>query len=370
MKFKIDAICGKARCGRLIINNNVIDTPTFMPVGTYGTIKSLSIDEITNTGSQIILCNALHLFLRPGTKIIKSYNGLHNFIQWKKPILTDSGGFQVFSLKKFRRINEKGVKFKSPINGEYFFLNPEKSISIQNDLGSDIFMIFDECTSYPVTWKDAKKSMERSLKWAERSKICFQTITTKKKLLFGIIQGSIYKDLRLFSLKELLDINFDGYAIGGLSVGEPKKDINNILSYICSKIPSKKPRYLMGIGKPEDIITAVLNGVDMFDCVIPTRNARNGYLFTNKKIIKIRNTKYKTDLRPLDYECLCYTCQNYSRGYLHHLDKCNETLGMRLNTIHNLHYYQFFMRNIRMAIINNNLEKFINDFYIKNNILR
>jgi queuine tRNA-ribosyltransferase len=303
--------------------------------------------------------------LRPGTSIVKQHGDLHDFMNWEKPILTDSGGFQVFSLGDLRKITEEGVTFRSPINGEKILLTPEKSMEVQRDLGSDIVMIFDECTPYPATEQEARLSMELSLRWAKRSKEAHGESTSA---LFGIVQGGMYESLRDVSLAGLLEIDFDGYAIGGLSVGEPKEDMIRILDHTTNKIPEDKPRYLMGVGKPEDIVEAVRRGIDMFDCVMPTRNARNGHLFVTEGVIKIRNAAHKTDTRPLDEECDCYTCKNYSRAYLHHLDKCNEILGARLNTIHNLRYYQRVMEGLRSAIETNTLDEFVEDFYAKKNM--
>ncbi|WWO95476.1 MAG: tRNA guanosine(34) transglycosylase Tgt [Candidatus Dasytiphilus stammeri] len=362
MKFQIHKTDGLARRGSLIFDRGIVETPAFIPVGTYGTIKSITSEELIHLNVQMILSNTFHLWLRPGTKIINLHGDLHDFMKWKGPIITDSGGFQIFSLSKIRRIIEKGVYFNNPVNGKKVFLDPEKSIEIQSDLGSDIVTILDECTPYPVSWNNAKYSMELSLRWAERSKQHFEKLRNNQSI-FGIIQGSIYKDLREQSLKGLIKIGFDGYAIGGLAVGEPKEYMRNILDDICIKIPYDKPRYLMGLGKPEDIINAVCSGIDMFDCVIPTRNARNGYLFVTNGIVKIRNSKYKNDTSKLDNQCDCYTCNNYSRAYLHHLDNCNETLGIRLNTIHNLRYYQRFMINIRHAIEGGYLKQLVTSFY-------
>ncbi|MGP1930277.1 MAG: tRNA guanosine(34) transglycosylase Tgt [Arsenophonus sp. ET-YP4-MAG3] len=362
MKYELQNQDGEARRGRLIFNRGVIETPVFMPVGTYGTVKSVTPEEIKQTGAQIILSNTFHLWLRPGQNVIKSHGNLHNFMQWQLPILTDSGGFQVFSLGAMCKIKEEGVYFRHPINGSKMFFTPEKSIEIQYDLDSDIVMIFDECMPYPIDLNYAKKSMEMSLRWAKRSRQRFDELINKNAL-FGIIQGGVYKNLRDISIKKLIEIGFDGYAIGGLSVGEPKKDMYRILSHVCLQIPKNKPRYLMGVGKPEDLIEAVYRGIDMFDCVIPTRNARNGYLFVTEGVIKIRNSKYKLDTLPLDTYCDCYTCSNYSRSYLHHLDKCSEILGIRLNTLHNLYYYQQLMNGIRQSIEKNEFESFIIKFY-------
>jgi queuine tRNA-ribosyltransferase len=353
MQFELLNNDGKARRGRLVFERGVVETPAFMPVGTYGTVKGMTPEELDDTGAHICLGNTFHLMLRPGTEIIKQHGDLHDFMHWQKPILTDSGGFQVFSLGELRKITEEGVTFRSPINGEKILLTPEKSMQVQRDLGSDIVMIFDECTPYPATESEARVSMELSLRWAKRSK---DEHGDSPSALFGIIQGGMYEDLRDISLQGLEDIGFDGYAIGGLSVGEPKDDT-------ADKIPAEKPRYLMGVGKPEDIVEAVRRGIDMFDCVMPTRNARNGHLFVTSGVVKIRNAVHKTDIGPLDEKCDCYTCKNYSRSYLHHLDKCNEILGARLNTIHNLRYYQRVMQGLREAIAEQNLAAFVADFY-------
>lgn len=363
MKFTVISEDKNARCGVFNFNKQLIETPVFMPVGTYGTVKSLSSEEIRNTGSKIILANALHLYLRPGQKIIKLHKNLHNFMNWNGPILTDSGGFQVFSLAKFCKTNEEGVIFKNHINGKSFFLTPELSMEIQLNLGANIIMVFDECISYTKDFEKTNYAMQKSLNWSARCRAYFDVNNHNNHLLFGIIHGGIYPALRDISLKELIKINFDGYAVGGLAVGEPKSEMYKILEHITPQIPTNKPRYLMGVGKPEDLIEAVYRGIDMFDCVLPTRNARNGHLFVTNGIIKIRNKKYKTDLSALDKTCLCYTCQNYSRSYLHHLDACNEILGARLNTIHNLHYYQKLMSNIRSAIKEKRFDNFILNFY-------
>ncbi|QTH65134.1 tRNA guanosine(34) transglycosylase Tgt [Psychrosphaera ytuae] len=365
MKFELINTDGKARRGKITFERGVIETPAFMPVGTYGTVKGMTPDEVKETGAHICLGNTFHLMLRPGTEIIKKHGDLHDFMNWDKPILTDSGGFQVFSLGEMRKITEEGVEFRSPINGEKIMLTPERSIAVQRDLGSDIVMIFDECTPYPATREEAKKSMELSLRWAERSK---QEHGDSESALFGIVQGGMYPDLREVSLAGLVEIEFDGYAIGGLSVGEPKEDMINILDTTAYKLPEHKPRYLMGVGKPEDIVEAVRRGIDMFDCVMPTRNARNGHLFITGEVIKIRNAKHKDDTSPLDPHCDCYTCKNYSRAYLHHLDKCNEILGARLNTIHNLRYYQRVMQSLRDAIEENRLDEYVEAFYARRNL--
>jgi queuine tRNA-ribosyltransferase len=347
MKFELLKTDGFARRGRMIFDRGVVETPAFMPVGTYGAVKTVVPEEIAATGAQIILGNTFHLMLRPGTDIIKLHGDLHDFCRWQGPILTDSGGFQVFSLCDIRKITEEGVKFRSPVNGDMVFLNPERSMEVQRELGSDIVMVFDECTPYPASHKVAKQSMELSLRWAKRS---HEAHVGNSSALFGIVQGGVYDDLREKSLNGLVDIDFDGYAIGGLSVGEPKEDMFRTLDFLAPKMPQNKPRYLMGVGTPEDLIKGVLHGVDMFDCVMPTRNARNGSLFTSEGIVRLRNAKHKTDTKPLDPNCDCYTCRNYSRAYLHHLDKCGEILGARLNTIHNLHYYQKLMADIRRSL--------------------
>lgn len=365
MKFELINSNGKARRGKLHFDRGVVETPAFMPVGTYGTVKGMTPDELLETGAHICLGNTFHLMLRPGTEIIRKHGDLHDFMNWQKPILTDSGGFQVFSLGDLRKITEEGVEFRSPINGEKIMLTPERSIEVQRELGSDIVMIFDECTPYPATHEEAKVSMELSLRWAERSK---KEHGDSESALFGIVQGGMYPELRDVSLKGLTDIGFDGYAIGGLSVGEPKEDMVNILDTTAYKLPEDKPRYLMGVGKPEDIVEAVRRGIDMFDCVMPTRNARNGHLFVTDGVVKIRNARHKDDTSTLDPECDCYTCKNYSRAYLHHLDKCNEILGARLNTIHNLRYYQRLMQGLRDAIEADKLEEFVADFYARRNL--
>lgn len=360
MKFELDNTDGKARRGRLIFDRGVVETPAFMPVGTYGTVKGMTPEELDQTGAHICLGNTFHLMLRPGTEIIKQHGDLHDFMNWDKPILTDSGGFQVFSLGELRKITEEGVTFRSPINGEKILLTPEKSMQVQRDLGSDIVMIFDECTPYPATESEARVSMELSLRWAKRSKA---EHGDNPSALFGIIQGGMYEELRDVSLAGLEEIGFDGYAIGGLSVGEPKDEMIKVLDHTTDQIPADKPRYLMGVGKPEDIVEAVRRGIDMFDCVMPTRNARNGHMFVTNGVVKIRNAVHKTDTSPLDEKCDCYTCKNYSRSYLHHLDKCNEILGARLNTIHNLRYYQRVMQGLRDAIAANELDAFVTEFY-------
>nr|WP_245578407.1 tRNA guanosine(34) transglycosylase Tgt [Marinobacterium litorale] len=362
MSFELLGTEGSARRGRLTFPRGTVETPAFMPVGTYGTVKGMLPRDIEATGAQIILGNTFHLMLRPGTEIIGQHGDLHDFMQWKGPILTDSGGFQVFSLGKMRKITEEGVSFQSPVDGSKVFLSPEVSMDVQRKLGSDIVMIFDECTPYPATEKEAADSMRLSLRWAKRSK---EAHATSPSALFGIVQGGMYESLRDESLAGLTEIGFDGYAIGGLSVGEPKDDMMRVLKHIAPKMPQDKPRYLMGVGKPEDLVEGVRRGVDMFDCVMPTRNARNGFLFTDTGIVKIRNAVNKTDTSPVDETCSCYTCQNFSRAYLHHLDKCGEMLGAQLNTIHNLHYYQTLMAGLRGALEQGKLSAFVEQFYAR-----
>lgn len=360
--FQLLKTDGNARLGKLICAHGIVDTPTFIPVGTYGAVKTITPEEIKLSGAQIILSNTFHLWLRPGQDIIKQHNSLHEFMHWVYPIITDSGGFQVFSLNKFRKVTKEGVFFKNPIDGHRVFFTPEKSIEMQHHLGSDIILIFDKCVSYSNTWRYVKSSMELSLNWAERSRLYFDKIQNAN-MLFGIIQGGIYEELRDISIKELIKIGFDGYAIGGLAVGEPITEMRRIVSYISNMLPKNKPRYLMGVGNPIDLVESVRCGIDMFDCVIPTRNARNGYLFVSNGIIRIRNAQYRTDTSPLDQCCDCYTCRFYSRSYLHYLDKRKESLGIRLNTIHNLRYYQRLMEGLRYAIKTKTLQNFIDIFY-------
>jgi len=362
MDFTITNTDGKARTGYLTFPRGKVRTPAFMPVGTYGTVKGMLPRDIEEIDADIILGNTFHLWLRPGMEIMKKHGDLHDFGGWKGPILTDSGGFQVFSLGKMRKIKEEGVTFQSPVNGDKVFMSPEISMQVQRDLGSDIVMIFDECTPYPATEKEAKDSMELSLRWAKRSK---DEHGDSPSALFGIIQGGMYEELRDVSMQGLEEIGFDGYAIGGLSVGEPKEEMHKVLDHVAHKMPESKPRYLMGVGTPQDLVDGVLAGVDMFDCVMPTRNARNGHLFTSEGVIKIRNAKHKLSTEPLDPECDCYTCKNFTRAYLHHLDKCKEMLGAQLNTIHNLRYYQKVMADIRQAIEENRLEQFAAEFKAK-----
>jgi queuine tRNA-ribosyltransferase len=347
VKFAVSHRDGRARRGRLELAHGAVDTPAFMPVGTYGTVKAMSPAELREVGAQIVLGNTFHLWLRPGTAVIEKHGGLHRFMGWDGPILTDSGGFQVFSLGALRKITEEGVKFASPINGDRLLLTPEESMRVQRALDSDIAMIFDDCTPYPATHKQAQKSMQLSLRWAERSRRAFEG---SRNALFGIVQGGVHEDLREASLAGLLGIGFDGYAIGGLAVGEPSEDRARILAHTAPRLPEERPRYLMGMGTPEDLIDGVLAGIDMFDCVLPTRNARNGWLFTRRGDVKIRNARWRDDPAPLDPECGCYACRHFSLAYLHHLQRANEILGARLNTVHNLHYYQELMRSLRQAI--------------------
>jgi queuine tRNA-ribosyltransferase len=346
MKFSLHARDGAARRGALELAHGRVDTPAFMPVGTYGAVKAMSPEELAATGSQIVLGNTFHLWLRPGLDVIGRHRGLHRFMGWDRPILTDSGGFQVFSLGAMRKISEEGVQFASPVNGDRLLLTPEESMRIQAGLDSDIAMAFDECTAYPATEDQAAASMRLSMRWAARSKKSFDS----SNALFGIVQGGMYEPLRGESLEELKTIGFDGYAVGGLAVGEPKEERSRILAHIAPRLPPERPRYLMGMGTPEDIIEAVGAGIDMMDCVLPTRNARNGWLFTRAGDIRIRNARYRDDPAPLDERCACYTCRNFTRAYLYHLQKVNEILGARLNTLHNLHYYQELMRTLRAAI--------------------
>lgn len=362
MKFELTTTDGAARRGQLTFSRGTVQTPAFMPVGTYGTVKGMLPRDIVDSGAEIILGNTFHLMLRPGTEVVKAHGDLHDFIQWQGPILTDSGGFQVFSLGDMRKISEEGVKFRSPIDGSEVFLDPEKAMQVQRDLGSDIVMIFDECTPYPATVHEARVSMELSLRWAKRSK---DAHGDNPSALFGIVQGGMHESLRSESLKGLADIGFDGYAIGGLSVGEPKEDMLRILDHLKTEMPADKPRYLMGVGKPEDLVEGVCRGIDMFDCVMPTRNARNGHLFTQAGVVKIRNAKHRHDTGSLDPTCDCYTCQNFSRAYLHHLDKCGEILGAQLNTIHNLRHYQTIMSELRSAIEKGELAQYVSHFYAR-----
>lgn len=359
MQFELLKTDNQARRGRLIFSRGTVQTPAFMPVGTYGTVKAMTPEEVKAGGADIILGNTFHLMLRPGTEIIRKHGDLHDFMNWRGPILTDSGGFQVYSLAKLRKISREGVSFQSPVNGDRIFLDPEGSMRVQRELGSDIVMIFDECTPYPATETQVRESMELSLHWAARSR---QAHGDNPAALFGIVQGGMYPALRESSLAGLLDVGFDGYALGGLSVGESNEDRLMILDHSLPLMPKDKPRYLMGVGTPLDIVEAVYRGVDMFDCVIPTRNARNGFLYTSEGVVRLRNAIHADDTRPLDPACDCYTCRHYSRSYLRHLDKSNEILGARLNTIHNLHYYQQLMRELRTAIETGTLEAYVRAF--------
>ncbi len=347
MQFELIARDGAARRGRLVLAHGVVDTPAFMPVGTYGTVKAMSPAELKGLGAQMVLGNTFHLWLRPGLAVIEAHGGLHRFMGWDGPILTDSGGYQVFSLGKLRSISEEGVAFRSPVNGDRCFLTPEESMRIQRLLNADVAMVFDECTPYPASEAEARASMELSLRWAERSKRAFEE---SPNALFGIVQGGTYEHLREASLAGLQDIGFDGYAIGGLSVGEPKEERLRVLDHMAARLPAERPRYLMGVGTPADIVEAIARGIDLFDCVLPTRNARNGWVYTRRGVVKLRNSRYRADLSPLDEECDCYTCRTFTRAYLHHLQRVNEILGARLNTLHNLHYYQRLMREAREAI--------------------
>ena len=360
MQFQLLAGESEARRGRLLFPRGSVETPAFMPVGTYGTVKGMLPRDIHATGAEIILGNTFHLWLRPGIEIVEAHGDLHDFMGWQGPILTDSGGFQVFSLGDMRKISEQGVKFQSPVDGARVFLDPETSMAIQRSLGADVVMIFDECTPYPATETEARLSMELSLRWAARSR---EAHGDSVAALFGIIQGGMYPELRKASLAGLQEIGFDGYAVGGLSVGEPKEEMLAVLEALQPVMPVDKPRYLMGVGTPADLLEAVRRGVDMFDCVMPTRNARNGHIFTSRGVLKLRNARHKKSTAPLDEACDCYTCQNFSRGYLHHLDKCNEILASQLNTIHNLHYYQNHMAAIRQAIEDQQLDAFAVEFY-------
>ena len=333
-----------------------------MPVGTYGTVKAMTPEELEGMGTEIVLGNTFHLWLRPGTEVIRAHGDLHDFIHWQRPILTDSGGFQVYSLGEMRKISEQGVQFRSPVDGARVFMGPEESMQIQRELGSDIVMIFDECTPYPATAVEARLSMELSLRWAQRSHAAH---AGNPNALFGIVQGGVFEELRARSLDGLRQIGFDGYAVGGLSVGEPPEDRWRVLDFLAERLPADRPHYLMGVGRPEDIVEAVRRGIDMFDCVMPTRNARNGHLFTHAGVVRIRNAVHESDTAPLDPDCDCYTCRHYSRAYLRHLFRCNEILGARLNSIHNLHYYQTHMRDIRAAIQAGRFESFRAEFYAR-----
>ena len=362
MTFEVKATDGLARRGEMTFPRGTIQTPAFMPVGTYGTVKGVTTDQVKDSGAEILLGNTFHLMLRPGAQQVAALGGLHQMIYWDKPILTDSGGFQVFSLGKMRKITEEGVKFRSPVDGSEVWLDPERSMAVQRQLGSDIVMIFDECTPYPVSYDDSKKSMELSLRWAKRS---LEAHGDSPSALFGIVQGSMFLDQRDQSLEALVEMGFDGYAIGGLSVGEPKDEMFKVMRHTAPLLPNDQPRYVMGVGKPEDLVEGVRRGVDMFDCVMPTRNARNSHLFTDTGVLKLRNAANRTYEGPIDDTCDCYTCQNYSRAYLHHLDKCGEILGATLNTIHNLRHYQRVMEGLRGAIEMGQLDEFVAEFYAK-----
>jgi queuine tRNA-ribosyltransferase len=360
MRFSRIATAGAARRGRLTFQRGAVETPAFMPVGTYGTVKAMTPEELLELGVEIVLGNTFHLMLRPGTEVIGLHGDLHDFMHWERPILTDSGGFQVFSLGAMRKITEQGVHFRSPVDGSPVFMGPEESMAVQRRLGSDVVMIFDECTPYPATEAEAHNSMELSLRWAARSR---EAHGGNPSALFAIVQGGVFESLRARSIDGLMEIGFDGYAVGGLSVGEPPEDRWRVLDFLSTRLPPDAPRYLMGVGTPEDIVKAVGRGIDMFDCVMPTRNARNGHLFTHTGTVRIRNAVHARDTGSLDLLCDCYTCRNYSRSYLRHLNRCNEILGARLNTIHNLYYYQTLMRDIRGAIEAHRFEAFRQEFY-------
>ncbi len=364
MKFNVSASSGYARRGELDFPRGKVQTPAFMPVGTNGTVKALEIENLEETGSEIILGNTYHLMLRPGDELVKNLGGLHKFTNWDKPILTDSGGFQVWSLGDLAKITEEGVSFQSPYDGKKCFMSPEDSMQIQENLGSDIVMVLDECTPYPSEHQQAKTSMELSLRWAKRSRDAHKSDSA----LFGIVQGGMHEDLRIESLKGLEEIGFDGIAVGGLSVGEPKEDKTRILKHLAPHLPGSKPHYLMGVGKPEDIVEAVFYGIDMFDCVLPTRNARNGQLITSYGVLNIRNAPSKNSDDPIDPNCGCKVCKNYSQAYLNHLDKTNEMLGSILNSFHNIFYYQSLMNEIRLSIESDSFAKFIKDFYNKRHL--
>lgn len=359
MRFTVTHTEGHARRGTLETAHGTIQTPVFMPVGTVGTVKGVTPHELQDLGAQIVLGNTFHLWLRPGLEVITAHGGLHGFMRWPGPILTDSGGFQVWSLTHLRKITEQGVKFASPLDGQKLMLSPEKSMQIQKVLNSDIVMIFDECTPYPADWETAKQSMELSLRWAARSKAAHEG---NPNALFAIVQGGMYEDLRERSLEQLTEIGFDGYALGGLSVGEPKEDMERILDHMGHRLPADKPRYLMGVGTPEDLVFAISRGIDMFDCVMPTRNARHGLLFTWQGDLRIKNARFKNDTGPIDPECGCYTCQNFSRAYLYHLQKSGEMLGARLNSLHNLHFYQDFTARLRAALEAGNYQSWARSF--------
>ena len=358
MQFNVLATSGRARRGRMELAHGTVETPMFMPVGTYGTVKAMAPNELETIGAQIVLGNTFHLWLRPGLEVISAHEGLHRFMGWNKPILTDSGGFQVWSLGALRKVHEDGVTFASPVNGDRLLLSPEISMQIQRTLDSDVVMIFDECTPHPATHDETSQSMELSLRWARRSRTAFDA-AANPNALFGIVQGGMHETLRDASLAGLVEIGFDGYAIGGLSVGEPKEEMLRVLDHVASHLPAERPRYLMGVGTPEDIVAGVMVGIDLFDCVLPTRNARNGWLFTRWGDVKIRNAKHRADTRPLDPTCGCYTCRHFTRAYLHHLQRVNEILGARLNTLHNLHYYLTLGAELRDAIAGDTLSAYL-----------
>lgn len=365
MQFELSHRDGEARVGRLALDRGVVETPVFMPVGTAATVKGVTAEELYALGTQIVLANTFHLMLRPGTSVVRAHGDLHDFMHWNSPILTDSGGFQVWSLAGLRQVTAQGVRFQSPVDGASVFLTPELSIHVQHELGADICMVLDECTAYPVSVDQARASMELSLRWAERSKAAH---TSHSSALFGIVQGGMHESVRQESLTGLTGIGFDGYAIGGLSVGEPKADQNRILSSLVPQMPGGCPRYLMGVGTPEDIVAAVIVGVDMLDCVLPTRNARNGWLYTRDGIVRIRNSRYAADTAPLDQGCACYCCRHYSRAYLRHLHWNNEILGSRLCTIHNLQYYHDLMRELRQAIREGRLLDYAGNFFSRRGV--
>ena len=360
MTFQVKATDGLARRGEITFPRGSIQTPAFMPVGTYGTVKGVTTDQVIESGAEILLGNTFHLMLRPGADQVAALGGLHSMIHWDRPILTDSGGFQVFSLGNMRKITEEGVKFRSPVDGSEVWLDPERSMAVQHQLGSDIVMIFDECTPYPVTVEESQQSMELSLRWAKRS---LEAHADSPSALFGIVQGSMFLDQRDQSLEALVEMGFDGYAIGGLSVGEPKDEMFKVMRHTAPRLPKDQPRYVMGVGKPEDLVEGVRRGVDMFDCVMPTRNARNSHLFIDAGVLKLRNAANRTHEGPIDEACDCYTCKHYSRAYLHHLDKCGEILGATLNTIHNLQHYQRVMQGLRDAIATQTLDQFVQQFF-------
>jgi queuine tRNA-ribosyltransferase len=360
MVFLLEASDGTARAGRMEFPRGVVETPVFMPVGTYATVKGMTPEELVGLGAELIVANTFHLMLRPGEDQVQALGGLHRFMHWDRPILTDSGGFQVFSLGALRKITDDGVEFRSPTNGDRVYLDPQRSMAVQRALGSDIVMVFDDCIEYPAEKAAVAAAAERTALWAARSR---DAHGDGPAALFGIVQGGVYADLREASLDALLELDFSGYALGGLSVGEPPAERIALIEGITPKMPADRPRYLMGVGTPEDIVESVRRGIDMFDCVLPTRNARNGHLFTSRGVIKIRNSRFREDPRPLDENCECYTCRNYSRAYLHHLDRCGEILGLRLNTWHNLHYYLELLRGLRAAIRSGGLEGFVGNFY-------